>query len=100
VKYVCLNKIGATNWVPTVHISDIARGLDRFIYVICTKTKYQFGFYIFEQIVKHAKTMDVKMPIAFPSFLCTFILSQHPSILLSSDTTSPRKSPHVALQIV
>jgi hypothetical protein len=31
VKYVILNRIGAVNWVPTTHTSDIATCLARFI---------------------------------------------------------------------
>jgi len=31
VKYVILNRIGTTNWVPTTHSSDIATGLAKFI---------------------------------------------------------------------
>jgi hypothetical protein len=33
VKYAILNRIGAVNWVPTTHTSDIATGLARFVYL-------------------------------------------------------------------
>jgi hypothetical protein len=33
------------------------------------------------------------MPIAFPSFICGIILSQYPSILVSTNVTSKRESP-------
>jgi len=39
-----------------------------------------FGAYIFEQTIKHAKTDVVKFPIAFPTLLCNIILDQYPSI--------------------
>ncbi|MCI02183.1 envelope-like protein [Trifolium medium] len=66
MKYALLNRIGAANWVPTNH----------------TQT-----------LLQHAKSLAVKMPIAFPSLLCSSILSQHPGILLSSDVACKRESP-------
>ncbi|MCH96031.1 envelope-like protein, partial [Trifolium medium] len=69
VKYALLNIIAVVNWVPTSHSSDVATGLGRFIYVVGTKTKFDFGSYIFEQTVKHSKSLAVKIPIAFPTIL-------------------------------
>ncbi|XP_050920169.1 uncharacterized protein LOC127137791 [Lathyrus oleraceus] len=34
VKYVVLHRIGAINWVPTNHTSNIATGLGKFIYIV------------------------------------------------------------------
>ncbi|MCH99359.1 envelope-like protein, partial [Trifolium medium] len=92
VKYAILNKIAAVNWVPTSHSSDVATGLGRFIYVVGTKTKVDFGSYIFEQTIQHARTLSVKMPIAFPTLLCGIILSQQPGILVSTDVACKRES--------
>ncbi|MCI25855.1 envelope-like protein, partial [Trifolium medium] len=78
VKYAILNKIAAINWVPTTHSSDVATGLGRFIYAVGTKTPFDFGSYIFDQTIQHAKSLAVKMPIAFPTLLCSIILNQHP----------------------
>ncbi|XP_058775059.1 uncharacterized protein LOC131649306 [Vicia villosa] len=49
-RYALLHKIGAANWVPTNHTSTIAVGLGKFIYVVGTKTKFDYGTYIFDQI--------------------------------------------------
>ncbi|XP_050915281.1 uncharacterized protein LOC127130287 [Lathyrus oleraceus] len=92
VKYVVLHRIGATNQVPTNHTSTIATGLGKFIYIVGTKTKFDFGSYIFGQTLKHASTFAVKIHIVFPSLICGGKLNQHPGILISSDTTSKRKS--------
>lgn len=46
VKYVILNRIVASNWVPTTHSSDIATSLGRFIYFAGTKTRINVGKYI------------------------------------------------------
>ncbi|XP_050897938.1 uncharacterized protein LOC127104835 [Lathyrus oleraceus] len=70
VKYVVLHRTGTTNWVPTNHTSTIATGLGKFIYIVGTKTKFDFGSYVFEKTLKH-----------------------HPGILINSDVTSKRESP-------
>ncbi|XP_050920176.1 uncharacterized protein LOC127137798 [Lathyrus oleraceus] len=91
VKYAILHKIGAPNWVPTNHISTIANTLGRFIFVVGTEVKFDYGRFMFEQIIKHASTNAVKLPIAFPSMICGIILNQHPGILFSNDLPSKRK---------
>ncbi|XP_050916080.1 uncharacterized protein LOC127131189 [Lathyrus oleraceus] len=91
VKYAILHKIGATNWVPTNHISTIANTFGRFIFVVGTKVKFDYGRFMFEQIIKHASTNAVKLPIAFPLMICGIILNQHPGIMCSNDLHSRRK---------
>lgn len=87
-----LNRIAAANWVPTTHNCDVATGLARFIYAVGNKINYDFGTYIFDQTVKHAKTLAVKLPIAFPSLLCGIILSQRPDILGKEDMACRRET--------
>ncbi|KAK2435286.1 hypothetical protein QL285_020359 [Trifolium repens] len=93
VKYVILNRIGTANWVPTTHTSDIATGLARFIYSVGTGTVFNYGAHIFDEIVQHAKSWAIRMPIAFPSLICSIILAQHPTILSADDEVSKRESP-------
>ncbi|XP_058775872.1 uncharacterized protein LOC131650162 [Vicia villosa] len=92
VRYALLHKIGAANWVPTNHTSTIAVGLGRFIYAVGTKTKFDYGTYIFDQTMRHAGTSATKLPIAFPSLICGIILKQHPGILKSKDYVCKRES--------
>ncbi|XP_050889331.1 uncharacterized protein LOC127094553 [Lathyrus oleraceus] len=92
-KYDVLHMIGTTNWVPTNHTSNIAMKLGKFIYIVGTKSSFDFGSYVFDQTMKHVASYDVKMPIAFPSTICGVILSQHPSILISSDSVCKRDPP-------
>lgn len=47
VKYDVLHKIGAANWVPTNHTSNIATGLGKFIYIVGARSKFDFGSYVF-----------------------------------------------------
>ncbi|KAK2389364.1 hypothetical protein QL285_062958 [Trifolium repens] len=93
VKYAILNRIGTANWVPTTHTSDIATGLARFIYSVGTGTVFNYGAHIFDETVQHAKSWAVRMPIAFPTLICSIILAQHPSILTADDEVSKRESP-------
>ncbi|XP_058741107.1 uncharacterized protein LOC131613456 [Vicia villosa] len=92
VRYALLHKIGAANWVPTNHTSTIVVGLGRFIYVVGTKTKFDYGTYIFDQTMRHVGTSATKLPIAFPSLICGIILKQHPGILKSKDSVCKRES--------
>ncbi|KAK2363074.1 hypothetical protein QL285_088088 [Trifolium repens] len=90
--YNILNRIAAANWVPTTHNCDVATGLARFIYTVGNKINYDFGTYIFYQTIKHAKTLAVKLPIAFPSLLCGIILSQRPDVLGKDDLSCRRET--------
>ncbi|XP_050889806.1 uncharacterized protein LOC127095113 [Lathyrus oleraceus] len=82
---------GAANWVLTNHISTIANTLGRFIFVVGTKVNFDYGRFMFEQIIKHAFIHAVKLPITFPSMICGIILNQHLGILCSNDLPSRRK---------
>ncbi|KAH1266184.1 hypothetical protein GmHk_01G001730 [Glycine max] len=93
VKYAILHRIGAANWVPTNHTSTVATGLGKFLYAVGTKSKFNFGNYIFDQTVKHSESFAVKLPIAFPTVLCGIMLSQHPNMLNYIDSVMKRESP-------
>ncbi|XP_058784111.1 uncharacterized protein LOC131658876 [Vicia villosa] len=80
IKYAMLHKIGAANWVPTNHKSTVATMLGKFIYAVGTKTKFNYGTYIFDQTMKHAGSFSVKGPIAFPSIICGIILNQESAL--------------------
>ncbi|XP_057452477.1 uncharacterized protein LOC130744305 [Lotus japonicus] len=85
VKYALLNRIGAANWFLTNHSSHISTGLAQLIYLIGTKTPFYFGAFVFEQTMKHADTLPMKLPIDFPSLISEIILSQHPEIVASDE---------------
>ncbi|XP_058763423.1 uncharacterized protein LOC131636851 [Vicia villosa] len=93
IKYVMLHNIGAANWVPTNHKSTISIVLGRFIYVLGTKEKFDYGAYIFYQTMKLAGSFSIKGPISFPSLLCGVILDQYPNILNDHDVVCKRESP-------
>ncbi|XP_050889827.1 uncharacterized protein LOC127095135 [Lathyrus oleraceus] len=93
VKYAMLHKIGVANWVPTNHKSTVAVMLGKFIYVVGTKAKFDYGSYIFDQTLKHAGSFSVKGPIAFPSLICGIVLNQFPNILTENDSVKKRDNP-------
>ncbi|XP_058733144.1 uncharacterized protein LOC131604738 [Vicia villosa] len=93
IKYAMLHKIGASNWIPTNHKSTISTVLDRFLYAVGTKAKFDYGAYIFDQTMKHAGSFSIKGPIAFPSLLSGIILDQYPNILNEHDVVCKRESP-------
>ncbi|XP_058722655.1 uncharacterized protein LOC131594515 [Vicia villosa] len=66
--------------------------LSKFIYAVGTKTKFDYGTYIFDQTMRYAGTSATKLPIAFPSLICGIILKQHPGILKSKDSVCKRES--------
>ncbi|XP_050896149.1 uncharacterized protein LOC127102867 [Lathyrus oleraceus] len=93
VKYAMLHKIGAANWLPTKYKSTVAVMLGKFIYVVRTKAKFEYGSYIFYQTLKHARSFSVKGPIAFPSLICGIVLNQFPNILTENDLVKKRDIP-------
>ncbi|XP_050916070.1 uncharacterized protein LOC127131179 [Lathyrus oleraceus] len=93
VKYAILHRIGTVNWVPTNQTSTISTGFRKFIYAIGTRRAFDFGKYIFEQVLKQTFSTTMKMPICFPSLICGIILNQHPGILLPIDSVKKRESP-------
>lgn len=93
VKYAILHRIGSANWVPTNHTYTISTGLGKFIYVVGTKRAFDFGKYIFEQVLKQVFSTTVKMPICFPSLIYGIILNQHPGILMPMDSVKKKESP-------
>ncbi|XP_050915810.1 uncharacterized protein LOC127130897 [Lathyrus oleraceus] len=86
-------KIRTANWVPTNHTSTISTGVRKFIYVVGTRRAFDFGKYIFEQVLKQVFSTAINMPICFPSLICGVILNQHPGILLPIDSVKKRDSP-------
>lgn len=89
--YAVLNKIVVVNWVPTTHSSNVAKELARFIYVVGTKARFDYGAYVFYATLEHAKSFALQLPIAFPTLLCGIVLDQHPNILVDTDVPCKRK---------
>lgn len=72
VKHDVLSRIGVANWAPANHRSSIPSALSKLIFQIQTKSKLNFGEYVFGQTMKYVDSFAIKMPISFP-FLLTGI---------------------------
>lgn len=57
-----------------------------------TKTPFDYGSYVFDQMIKHDATSAIKLPISFPSLICGLILNKHPRILASTYVACKRDS--------
>jgi hypothetical protein len=66
--------------------------LAKLIYAIGTRSKFDYGTYIFDETVMHGKSHAVKMPIAFPTLICDIILNQHPGICTEADVPKRMES--------
>ncbi|XP_058768889.1 uncharacterized protein LOC131642686 [Vicia villosa] len=94
VRYALLHKIGAANWVPTNHTSTIAVGLGRFIYAVGTKTKFDYGTYIFDQTMSKDSVCKRESALSFH-----YKLLQRSDDKTSAGTSQPSKSVNKALLI-
>ncbi|XP_057449168.1 uncharacterized protein LOC130740532 [Lotus japonicus] len=93
VKYAILNRIGAANWAPTKHASNVSSVLAKLIYLIGTHAQIDFGTFVFDQTRRHADSYALKLPIGFPCMISEIILSQHPDILSVDESPSVKASP-------
>ncbi len=57
-----------------------------------------FGTYIFEQTIKHAKIDAIRFPIDFLTLLYSIILDQHPNIKITSDVPKKREPVPIMFQ--
>lgn len=80
VMHDVVNMIGATNWAPTHHNSNITPTLAKLIYQIGTKSKLNFGEYVFIQTMKHAGSFAMELPIALPFLIIGIIVKKYSEI--------------------
>ena len=52
MKYAILHRIATVNWMHTQHTSTISTGLGNFIFVVSTEMVFNYGRYIFDQVMK------------------------------------------------
>lgn len=93
VKYEVLNKIGAANWAPTNHSSNITLALSKLIFQFGTKSKLNFREYVFDQTMKHADSFVVKLPIDFPCLISGLILKKYHEVLHPKENSRKKVRP-------
>jgi hypothetical protein len=67
--------------------------LAKLIYLIGTKRKINFGEHVFNQTIRHAYALAIKLQIAFPCLIIGMILHRYPDILRPKEAPSKKPSP-------
>lgn len=65
VKYDILYKIDVDNWAPSNYGPSITPSLVNLLYQIWTRVVFDFKEYVSEQVINHAKSHAIKIPIRF-----------------------------------
>lgn len=83
VKYIILHKICLTNWTPLFHGFDVSPPLENLLFQLGTGVHFVFGTVVYDQLMRHANSFAVKLPIYLMRLICGLLVSQHPKILTS-----------------
>lgn len=79
-KYSILHKIAIHNWIPTKHRSDVREDLADLLYRIGSKSAFDIGQIIFDNVVRLAESTAVNKPMGYPSLIYGILVAQHPDI--------------------
>lgn len=75
--YVILHKIGITNWCPTTHGSGLSPTLTSLLYQISTRSTFNYGVFVFNQLLRHVDTFTIKVSTSFLCLFCGISMSQY-----------------------
>ncbi|TYK27067.1 uncharacterized protein E5676_scaffold95G00660 [Cucumis melo var. makuwa] len=89
VKYAILHKIDIANWFPSSHASSISAALGTFLYQICNDDKVNTGAFIYNQLLRHVGSFEVKIPIAFLRLFSSLLLHLNGAVLTVTDAPGP-----------
>ncbi|KAA0032734.1 uncharacterized protein E5676_scaffold156G00740 [Cucumis melo var. makuwa] len=89
VEYAILHKIAIANWFPSSHASSISAALGTFLYQICNDDKVDTGAFIYNQLLRHVGSFEVKVPIAFPRLFFTLLIHLNGAVLTTTDAPGP-----------
>ncbi|TYK03276.1 uncharacterized protein E5676_scaffold298G001030 [Cucumis melo var. makuwa] len=86
VKYAILHKIGIANWFPSSHASSVYVALGTFPYQMCNDEYVDVGlFFIYNQLLSHVGTFDVKISIPLPRFFSSLLIHMNADILSANN---------------
>lgn len=74
-KYALLLRIGISNWFSSSLRSGIFVSLTTLIYQIGTKSPFNFGAFVLNQIKHHIGSKALKLPFYYPWLICGILLS-------------------------
>ncbi|KAA0054768.1 uncharacterized protein E6C27_scaffold437G00500 [Cucumis melo var. makuwa] len=89
VKYAILHKIGIANWFPSFHASSVSIALGTFLYHICNDDIVDTRMFIYNQLLRHAGSVEVKIPIALPQFFSGLLFHLNVAVFRESDAPGP-----------
>lgn len=92
-KYSVLHKIGVKNWIPTAHSTGVSLALAQFLFMIGTGRSVDVGKLFYSQIIKHAGSEAIKLPIPYPAMITGIILRQQPDILSPEEMKACSSTP-------
>uniref|UniRef100_A0A9I9EJT8 Putative plant transposon protein domain-containing protein n=1 Tax=Cucumis melo TaxID=3656 RepID=A0A9I9EJT8_CUCME len=72
-------------YFPSSHDSSISVALDTFLYQICNDDKVDTGAFIYNQLLRHVGSFEVKVPIALPWFFSSLLLHLNGVVLTATD---------------
>ncbi|GAA0149080.1 transmembrane signal receptor [Lithospermum erythrorhizon] len=85
LKYLVLHKVSIANLVPTSNNTNVSETVGKVLYVMGSDQHLNIGKVIFDQIVDQSKTSVKLKPIAFPSLICSLLITQHLHVLKKGD---------------
>ena len=91
-KYSVLYKIGIANLAPSSHGSSVTPDMANLLFQIGTRSSIDFEEFVFEHLVRHAKSFTAKLPIGFPSLIIGILLSQIKDIMRADDVVGKTPS--------
>lgn len=93
VKFSIVNRIGVANWAPINHNSGITTSLTKLTYHIGIMVEFDFGEYVFAQVLNQPESYDMKLPIGFHALIFWILISQRLDNINSEDLVGVSGSP-------
>lgn len=88
VKYAIRHKIGIANWCPSTHGSGLSPTLASLLYQIGTRSTFDYGVFVFNQLLQHVNSFAIKLLVGFHRLFSGILLAQYPTILGPIDALS------------
>ncbi|XP_024025805.1 uncharacterized protein LOC112092857 [Morus notabilis] len=77
LKYSVLHKIALKNWMPSMHATGVKKPLAKLLYLIGTATSFDFGQFVFNQIINNAEAFTTHPVLSFPSLIYGILSKQN-----------------------
>ncbi|KAH6766759.1 hypothetical protein C2S52_017742 [Perilla frutescens var. hirtella] len=92
VKYSILHKVVVRNWLPSTHDSTVGKSMALLLFTIGTRSEFNLGLLIFENIIAHAESTRTQPPVGYPGLIFSIIMAQH-DVVSANDVYAPVAQP-------